>query len=133
MRSYKLYLDRINRILRILFASGEGPSGRRPQYPNNPVNPVQFLLNNKNPFLFTSNPDFRIGMLMLRYHLKLQWNGCDLMISCLDPREISAKEISQGRQDLLDSLDFFASGERAFGRRPLDLYHPVDPVLTFLI
>ncbi len=31
------YLDMINRIVRIFFACGEGPFGRRPHYPNDPV------------------------------------------------------------------------------------------------
>jgi hypothetical protein len=33
-------MDRIYRILGILFAYGEIPKGRRPFYLNNPVNPV---------------------------------------------------------------------------------------------
>ena len=37
------YLDRIYRIIRIYFACGEGPFGRRPYYPNDPVDPVQFF------------------------------------------------------------------------------------------
>jgi Ni,Fe-hydrogenase I small subunit len=37
------YLDRINRISRNFFACGEGPCGRRPHYPNDPVNPVQLF------------------------------------------------------------------------------------------
>jgi hypothetical protein len=36
-------LDRIYRIIRIFFASGEGPFGRRPHYPNDPVDPVQLF------------------------------------------------------------------------------------------
>jgi hypothetical protein len=47
----------------------------------------------------------------------------------LDPREISAKKISQGRQDLRDLGDlFFAYGETPF--RPKAVYpdNPVDPV-----
>ena len=35
-----LSMDRIYRILGILFAYGEIPKGRRPFYLNNPVNPV---------------------------------------------------------------------------------------------
>jgi hypothetical protein len=38
--SYYSYLDRINGIIRIFFACGEGPFGRRPHYPNDPVDPV---------------------------------------------------------------------------------------------
>jgi len=40
---YYLYLDRIYRIIGNFFACGEGPFGRRPQYPNDPVDPVQLL------------------------------------------------------------------------------------------
>jgi hypothetical protein len=32
-----LSLDRINRIIRNFFACGEGPFGRRPHYPDDPV------------------------------------------------------------------------------------------------
>jgi hypothetical protein len=49
---FYFYLDRMNRIVRILFACGEGPFGRRPYYPNDPVNPVQLFSLKKNPFLF---------------------------------------------------------------------------------
>jgi hypothetical protein len=34
---FYFYLDRINRIIRNFFACGEGPCGRRPHYPNDPV------------------------------------------------------------------------------------------------
>jgi hypothetical protein len=40
------------RIISMFLACGEGPFGRRPHYPDNPVNPVQFNFLNKNPFLF---------------------------------------------------------------------------------
>ena len=36
----------------LFFACGEGPFGRRPHYPNYPVDPVQLIFLNKNPFLF---------------------------------------------------------------------------------
>jgi hypothetical protein len=36
---YYFYLDRIYRIVRNFFACGEGPFGRRPHYPNDPVDP----------------------------------------------------------------------------------------------
>jgi hypothetical protein len=38
---YFFNLDRINRIIRDFFACGEGPLGRRPNNPNDPVNPVK--------------------------------------------------------------------------------------------
>ncbi|CAB1070395.1 hypothetical protein D1AOALGA4SA_905 [Olavius algarvensis Delta 1 endosymbiont] len=38
---YLFYLDRIYRIIRIFFACGEGPFGRRPHHPDDPVDPVQ--------------------------------------------------------------------------------------------
>ena len=40
---YYVYLDRIYRIIRNFFACGEVPFGRRPYYPDDPVDPVQFL------------------------------------------------------------------------------------------
>jgi hypothetical protein len=41
---YYFCLDRIIRIIRSFFACGEGPFGRRPYYPNDPVDPVQYFL-----------------------------------------------------------------------------------------
>jgi len=40
---YYFYLDRIYRIIRNFFVCGEGPFGRRPHYPNDPVDPVQLF------------------------------------------------------------------------------------------
>ena len=40
---FYFYLDRIYRIIRNFFACGEGSFGRRPHYPNDPVDPVQFF------------------------------------------------------------------------------------------
>jgi len=40
---YYFYLDRIYRIIRNFFACGERPYGRRPHYPNDPVDPVQLF------------------------------------------------------------------------------------------
>jgi len=36
---YYFHLDRIYRIVRNFFACGQGPFGRRPHYPHDPVNP----------------------------------------------------------------------------------------------
>jgi hypothetical protein len=47
---YFIFLDRIYRIDGIFFACGERPFGRRPLYPDDPVNPVQLLFIDKNPF-----------------------------------------------------------------------------------
>jgi len=53
---YHFYLDRINRIIRNFFACGEGPSGRRPHYPDDPVDPVQlFSLKKESIPLFLPN------------------------------------------------------------------------------
>jgi len=46
------FLDRIYRIDGIFFACGERPFGRRPLYPDDPVDPVQLLYKDKNPFFF---------------------------------------------------------------------------------
>jgi hypothetical protein len=48
---FLFFLDRIYRIDGIFFAYGETPFGRRPLYPDDPVDPVQFIIKNKNPFL----------------------------------------------------------------------------------
>jgi hypothetical protein len=40
---YYFYLDRIYRIIRNLFAYGKELFGRRPHYPDDPVDPVQLL------------------------------------------------------------------------------------------
>jgi hypothetical protein len=49
---FYFFLDRIYRIGGIFFACGERPFGRRPLYPDDPVDPVQLLFKDKNPFLF---------------------------------------------------------------------------------
>jgi hypothetical protein len=46
-----LFLDRIYRIDRIFFACGESTFGRRPLNPDHPVDPVQLLFKDMNPFL----------------------------------------------------------------------------------
>ncbi len=52
---YYIDLDRINRIIRNFFACGEGPFGRRPLYPKDPVDPVQlFSLRSESIPLFLS-------------------------------------------------------------------------------
>jgi hypothetical protein len=61
IRFYYFNLDRINRIIRNFFACGEGPFGRRPYYPNDPVDPVQFFLRSEsiplNPEPGTQKPE----------------------------------------------------------------------------
>ncbi|CAB1080681.1 hypothetical protein D1AOALGA4SA_8360 [Olavius algarvensis Delta 1 endosymbiont] len=44
IRFLLFYLDRINRTIRNIFAYGEGPFGRRPHHPDDPVDPVQLNL-----------------------------------------------------------------------------------------
>jgi hypothetical protein len=41
--NYVLSRDRIYRIIINFFACGEGPFGRRPHYPHDPVDPVQLF------------------------------------------------------------------------------------------
>jgi len=50
--SKKRKSDRIYWIDGIFFAYGERPFGRRLLYPDDPVDPVQLLFKDKNPFLF---------------------------------------------------------------------------------
>jgi hypothetical protein len=52
MDSIIILFDRIYRIDGIFFACGERPFGRRPLYPDDPVDPVQLPFKDKNPFLF---------------------------------------------------------------------------------
>jgi hypothetical protein len=59
MDSIFIFLDRIYRIDGIFFASGERPFGRRPLYPDDPVDPVKLLFKDKNPFLKYSIADFK--------------------------------------------------------------------------
>jgi hypothetical protein len=47
MDSIFIFLDRIYRIDGIFFACGERPFGRRPLYPDDLVDPVQFLFKKK--------------------------------------------------------------------------------------
>jgi hypothetical protein len=42
----------VNRTIRNFFAYGEGPFGRRPYNPNNPVDPVYIYLLERNPINF---------------------------------------------------------------------------------
>jgi len=49
------YLDRIYRIIRNYFACGEGLFGRRPHYPNDPVDHVQLFSLKKESIPFFSN------------------------------------------------------------------------------
>ena len=45
------FLDRIYRIDGIFSPSARSPFGRRPFYPDDPVDPVQFSFKDENPFL----------------------------------------------------------------------------------
>jgi hypothetical protein len=47
-----VFLDRIYRIDGNFSPCGERSFGRRPLYPDDPVDPVQFLFKDQNPFLF---------------------------------------------------------------------------------
>ena len=47
-----IFLDRIYRIDWIFSPSARSPFGRRPFYPDDPVDPVQFSFKDENPFLF---------------------------------------------------------------------------------
>jgi hypothetical protein len=47
-----IFLDRIYRIDGIISPSARSPFGRRPSYPDDPVDPVQFSFKDENPFLF---------------------------------------------------------------------------------
>jgi hypothetical protein len=49
MNSIFIFLDRIYRIDGIFFAWGERPFGRRPHYPDDPV---QLLFKDNNPSIF---------------------------------------------------------------------------------
>ena len=51
MDSILFFLDRINRIDGIFSPSVRSPFGRRPFYPDDPVDPVQFSFKDENPFL----------------------------------------------------------------------------------
>jgi hypothetical protein len=46
-----IFLDRIYRIDGIFSPSARSPFGRRPFYPHDPVDPVQFSFKDENPFL----------------------------------------------------------------------------------
>jgi hypothetical protein len=46
-----IFLDRIYRIDWIFSPSARSPFGRRPVYPDDPVDPVQFSFKDENPFL----------------------------------------------------------------------------------
>jgi hypothetical protein len=46
-----IFLDRIYRIDGIFLPPARSPFGRRPVYPDDPVDPVQFSFKDENPFL----------------------------------------------------------------------------------
>ena len=46
-----IFFDRIYRIDGIFSPSARSPFGRRPFYPDDPVDPVQFSFKDENPFL----------------------------------------------------------------------------------
>ena len=54
-----IFLDRIYRIDGIFSPSARSPFGRRPFYPDDPVDPVQFSFKDENPFLFLPYFDLR--------------------------------------------------------------------------
>jgi hypothetical protein len=51
MDSILFFLDRIYRIDGIFLPPARSPFGRRPVYPDDPVDPVQFSFKDENPFL----------------------------------------------------------------------------------
>ena len=52
MDSIIFFLTGFTGLTGFFFACGESPFGRRPLYPDDPVDPVQLLFKDKNPFLF---------------------------------------------------------------------------------
>jgi hypothetical protein len=57
IRFLLFFIDRIYRIDEIFFACGERTFGRRPLYPDDPVDPVQLFFKDKNPFLLFKKID----------------------------------------------------------------------------
>ncbi len=63
------------KIVDIFFARGERFFGRRPLYPDDPVDPVQLLFKDKNPFLLFSCETKYKFLLRLNYQLFRQAAG----------------------------------------------------------
>ena len=49
---FLFFLTGFTGLTGFFFACGESAFGRRPLYPDDPVDPVQLLFKDKNPFLF---------------------------------------------------------------------------------
>jgi hypothetical protein len=71
---------------------------------------------------------YKLGLQLKKQAVSSKRKGFYLYKEKLDPREISAKKISQGRQDQQDGQDIAASGRKAHRRRRKNLY----PVKSFL-
>jgi len=78
MDSILFFLDRIYRIDGIFFACGEGLFGRRPLYPDDPVNPVQLSFKGKNPFLFLPYFNLRRLSFLFRFDRPFFWPAAGL-------------------------------------------------------
>jgi hypothetical protein len=61
-----IFLDRIYRIDGIFSPSARSPFGRRPFYPDDPVDPVQFSFKDENPFLFLPYFNLRFFTFLFR-------------------------------------------------------------------
>ena len=70
-----IFLDRIYRIDGIFSPSARSPFGRRPFYPDDPVDPVQFSFKDENPFLFLSYFDLRFLKFLFRSDWTLAARG----------------------------------------------------------
>jgi hypothetical protein len=75
MDSIIIFFDRIYRIDGIFFACGESLFGRRPLYPDDPVDPVQLLFKDKNPFLSSFLPYFDTRCLSALYETTPKWHS----------------------------------------------------------
>jgi hypothetical protein len=75
MDSIIIIFDRIYRIDGIFFACGESLFGRRPLYPDDPVDPVQLLFKDKNPFLSSFLPYFDTRCLSALYETTPKWHS----------------------------------------------------------
>jgi hypothetical protein len=58
-----IFLDRIYRIDQINSPSARSPFGRRPFYPDDPVDPVQFSFKDDYPFLKSSSGGARVKLI----------------------------------------------------------------------
>ena len=78
-------------MTRFFSPSARSPFGRRPFYPDNPVDPVQFSFKDENPFLFLPYFKLRFFTFLFRLSWPLRWPGLNNEPQCHEVLNCCAK------------------------------------------